>query len=364
MAQLTREEARQIVDEIAQRNGSITDEDRAATPPAVLEALQSVRNQLASKLALWTPLDQPDVRRDVVFRLISSARSLRYTRAEREGKEPYFSLDVSRNRIVIKTNDDGCQESDIEELSEARYGLSYYYTGNLYGAVLSSTARISSEIHVQSGPFSFVLKPQSHGDILGFAIPVNKEPVTLPEGVCSRIVLYPLRSRGFEELVDEFEAIAYNGFVLLDPEDVRQPICKEIVFRTRRDSQTRCLTYKVQLRDGVSEVTKTQEQTGLFSCLQPIVTKRFLLYKPTDPGLFSKTALLFPIDEDSRPVIRFQKVYHIVGSFAFPIGGVGLNVSGSIDATCKLVTNLIVRRLCNLDEVGFSERRRHHQFLL
>ncbi|GES66761.1 hypothetical protein ATEIFO6365_0002063300 [Aspergillus terreus] len=333
MAQLTRQEARRIVRKIAQRNGSITDEDREATPPAVLKALQNVRNQLASQRTLWIPLDTPDVRRDVVFRLISSARSLRYTRAEREGKEPYFSLDVSRNRIVIKTNDDGCQESDIEELSEARHALSNDSTGNLYGAVLSYTARISSEVHVQSGPFSFVLKPQSKGDSLGFAIPVNKEPASLPEGVRSRIVLYPLLSRGFEELVDEFEAIANNGIVLLNPDDVRQPMCKKFVFQT----QTWRLKYKVQLRDGVSEVTQTQDPifAGIFSHFPPSVTKRFLLYKPTKPGPFDKTVLLFPIDEDSRPVIGFQKVYHIVGSFAFPIVGVRLKVSSSIDVTCK-----------------------------
>ena len=357
MAQLTREEARQIVDEIAQRNGSITDEDRAATPPAVLEALQSVRNQLASQRILWMPLDEPDVRRDVVFRLISSARSLRYTRAERQGEEPYFYLDVSRNRIVIKTNDDGCQMSDIKELSEARHALSNNCTGNLYGAVLSYTARISSEVHVQSGPFSFVLKPQSQQDRLGFAIPVNKESASLPGGGCTRITLYPLLSRGFEKLLDEFEAIANNGLVLLDPDDVRQPMCKEFLFRTRRDSQSRCLIYKVQLRDGVSEVTQTHLSFAAITIRLPPVTERFLLYKPTKPGSFDRTALLFPVDEDSRPVIRPQKVYHIVGSFAFPIIGVGLNVSDSIDATYKLVTNLIVRRLRNLDELASSERR-------
>ncbi|KAL5365351.1 hypothetical protein BJX96DRAFT_158998 [Aspergillus floccosus] len=342
MAQLTREQAQEIVDEIAQRNGTITDEDRAATPPAVLKALQNVRNQLASQRLLWTPRDEPDVRRDVVFRLISSARSLRYTWAKKEGKEPYFSLDVTPDRMIIDTNDDGCQISDIKQLSEARHNFSNDQTNNLYGAVLSYTCRISGEVRVQSGLFSFALRPQSPGDILGSATPVNREPASLPEGVRSRIILYPLMPRGFEKLVDEFEAIANNGFVLLDPEDVCLPMCKKFVFSTRRALQTRCLTYKVYLRDGISEVTKTHP--SLFGSFTLSSMDRFLLYKSTKPGSFDKLVLLFPIDEDSRPIIRSQKAYHIVGSFAFPISDVELNFG-----VCATVTKCDPVREADID---------------
>jgi hypothetical protein len=54
MAELTREQAREIVDEISERNGIITDEDRAATPPAVIKALHKVRNQLGRIRHGWT----------------------------------------------------------------------------------------------------------------------------------------------------------------------------------------------------------------------------------------------------------------------------------------------------------------------
>lgn len=39
MAELTCEQARQIIDEISHKNGMITDKDQAATPHAVLKAL-------------------------------------------------------------------------------------------------------------------------------------------------------------------------------------------------------------------------------------------------------------------------------------------------------------------------------------
>ncbi|KAK6811087.1 hypothetical protein RU639_012921 [Aspergillus parasiticus] len=323
MAEFTCQEARQIVDEVAQRNGSITKEDRAATPLAVIKALQSIRNQLGSQRVPWTPCDEPDVRRDLVFQLISSTRSLRYNWAKRQGEEPYFSLDVSCDCMIIETNDDGWQKSDFVRLSENIAFLSNTRTNNLYGAVLVYTARIASKAHVQSGPFSFALGPQSPGDRLGFVTPVNKDLALLPEGVRTRIILYPVLPRGFDKFVDEFQAIATNGFVLLDPEDVRQPICKKFVFITRQEqSQTTRLTYEVQLQDGILEVTKTCP--GLFS-FSAVLTERFLLYKSTVPPSLDQVALLFPIDRNSRPVIRSQKAYHIIGSFAFPISEVDLN---------------------------------------
>lgn len=336
MAEVTREQARQIVHEIGQRNGIITDEDRAATPPAVIKALQSVRNQLGRLRHPWTPCDTPDVRRHVVFQLISSARSLHYNWAKKQGKEPYFSLDVSADRMVIDTNDDGCLKSDILQLSE---GCSAFLpnarTNNLYDTVLLYTSRIAREIHVQSGPFSFVLGPRSPGDRLGFTTPVNKDPASLPEKVRTRIILYPALPGGFNKLVHEFKDIANSGFVLLNPDDTCRPMCKKFVLVARLDSfQTTSLTYEVQVRDGILEVTKTYP--GLFTSSLQSSTERFLLYRPVIPSTsFEQMVLLFPIDQASRPIIRSRKAYHIVGSFAFPIRKVGLSVCGSFDAISK-----------------------------
>jgi hypothetical protein len=336
MAELTCEQARQIVDEIGQRNGIITDEDRAATPPAVIKALQSVRNQLGRLRHPWTPCDTPDVRRHVVFQLISSARSLHYNWAKKQGKEPYFSLDVSADRMVIDTNDDGCLKSDIVQLSE---GCSAFLpnarANNLYDAVLLYAFRIAREAHVQSGPFSFVLGPRSPGDRLGFTTPVNRDPASLPGGVRTRIILYPALPGGLNKLVHEFKDIANDGLVLLDPDDACQPLCKKFIFVARLENfQTTRLTYEVQLQDGILEVTKTYGD--LFTSSLSSFTERFFLYKPITPSSsFEEMALLFPIDQDSRPVIRSRKAYHIVGPFAFPISGVEFSVCGSIAAISK-----------------------------
>ncbi|KAE8379843.1 hypothetical protein BDV26DRAFT_291000 [Aspergillus bertholletiae] len=327
MEELTSKQARQFVDEIARRNGSITDEDRAATPPAVLQALQNVRNRLGNQQFPWTPCDDPDiqrdVRRDVIFRLISSARSLHYNWATRHGQEPYFSLDVSEDHIVIDTNDDGCQKSDIVCLSEAIAFPSNTRASRLYGSVLLYTARIAGEAHVQSGPFSFSLGPLSRSDGLRFATPVNKNPALLPGGVNTRIILYPVLPGGFDKLVDEFQVIADDGFVLLDPEDARRPMCKKFVLIARRqDFKITNLVYKFQLRDNILNVTKRHPLC--FSFASP--TERFLLYQPSIPSSFGRQmALLFPIDLDTTPVLQPRKAYHIIGSFAFPISVVPFN---------------------------------------
>ncbi|GFF43835.1 hypothetical protein IFM51744_05610 [Aspergillus udagawae] len=343
MAELTCEQARQIVDEISQRNGIITDEDRAATPPAVLKALQSVRNQLGRHLGLRTLCDTPEVRRDVVFRLISSACSLHYNWAKKQGKEPYFSLDVSADRMIIDTNDDGCLKRDIMQLSEGCSALFPNQTNKLYNEVLLYTSKIAREAHVQSGPFSFALETRSPGDRLGFATPVNKDPISLPAGVRTRIILYPTLPKGFDNLVREFTNIANNGFLLLDADDARRPMCKKFVFITcLGDFQLTRLIYEFQVRDGILDVTKIN--TDLFkSSLQS--TERFLVYKPTIPPFSSnKMALLFPIDQDSKPVIRSRKAYHIVGSFAFPISGEEFSF-----VVCATVTNFNPVRDVDID---------------
>ncbi|GFG16751.1 hypothetical protein IFM5058_08119 [Aspergillus udagawae] len=364
MAELTCEQARQIVDEISQRNGTITDEDRAATPPAVIKALHRVRNQLGRIRHPWTPCDTPDVRRDVVFQLISGASSLDYNWAKEQGKVPYFSLDVSPDRVIIDTNDDGFLENDIVQLSEGcdSFSLHNTLTSNLYNAVLLYTFRIAYEAHVQSGPFSFALGPRSLGDRLGFTTPVNKDPASLPGGVRTRIILYPALPKGFDKLVHEFKDIANNGFVLLDPDDTRRPTCKKFVFIVRlENSQITRLTYEFQVRDSILEVTKTYPSLFTSSLRS---TERFLLYKPTlRPFSSGKMALLFPMDQDSWPVRRSRKAYHIVGSSAFPIGGEEFSfivcatvtqskpVSDADIDTSTLLQNCIINCFC--DAVSF-----------
>ncbi len=53
MADLTREYARKCVDSIRVNNGGIEASDRKKTPEPVLQALQSVRKQLAASTATY-----------------------------------------------------------------------------------------------------------------------------------------------------------------------------------------------------------------------------------------------------------------------------------------------------------------------
>lgn len=62
-------------------------------------------------------------------------------------------------------------------------------------------------------------------------------------------------------------------------------------------------------------------------------------------------ALLFLVNQDSRPVTEAQIAYYIISLFTFPIRGVGFSVHGSTIATSKQAANLIVHYLCNYKEV-------------
>lgn len=51
----------------------ITDKDQATTPPTILKALQSIQDQLRGLQLPWTQYNTPNIQRDVIFQLISSA---------------------------------------------------------------------------------------------------------------------------------------------------------------------------------------------------------------------------------------------------------------------------------------------------
>ena len=55
MANLSHADARKYVDSIRVNNGGIEDSDRDRTPEAVLEALDSVRKQLAASTEMYLP---------------------------------------------------------------------------------------------------------------------------------------------------------------------------------------------------------------------------------------------------------------------------------------------------------------------
>jgi len=48
MTGLTRQQAREIVDDIREKNGGISPADREKTPPPVLRALENVRRKLGA----------------------------------------------------------------------------------------------------------------------------------------------------------------------------------------------------------------------------------------------------------------------------------------------------------------------------
>ena len=52
MSELTREQARAIIDDIKETNGGITQADRERTPPGVLRALEHVRQKLGTAVRM------------------------------------------------------------------------------------------------------------------------------------------------------------------------------------------------------------------------------------------------------------------------------------------------------------------------
>lgn len=331
MAEITPERACQIVDEIRFENGGITDEERAATPPGVLKALENVRRRLyaiGSQNSFigrrYNVLAKPQF----AVEMINNTTTLSYTWARTRGMEPFLAFTLLPDRIVVDCNGDGYNQSDVVGLCSFTKPL--FKQANLFTrGDLRVAFEIASKVHIQSGPFSFSLRHRQGEDGLGMITPVNEVKDSLPETVQTRLTLHLIQPEQFDELAKGMSEIFNKGFLLFNLKCMNF----SLNIRPRHGNPTQ-ISFKVQVQGDSMELVRMANTV--------VVSDRYLIVKSSFPQiLFSFPAVTvrlgFPVDRDSRPLVRPQSFYQTAGMCGFPICPAGLNVSCLFNVCIKNV---------------------------
>ncbi|KAI9035475.1 uncharacterized protein KD926_003471 [Aspergillus affinis] len=204
MCDLTPERAGQIIDEIRLLNGVISDEERASTPAGVLRALDALRQNCAETISRLDPISG----RLLIYQLISKATCLEYDRAKARREDPFIKFTLSKDGLIIDSNDNGYSEEDIRELCkpypEQRLVLLLHHE-------LFAAFQIGSKVSIQSAPFSLSFQYAVGDNKMDKITPKREDLMVLPPKVSLRISITGFHPGRFDELRDALRDIIRDG---------------------------------------------------------------------------------------------------------------------------------------------------------
>ncbi|KAL8829788.1 MAG: hypothetical protein Q9191_001815 [Dirinaria sp. TL-2023a] len=322
MADLSRQSAREIIEDIMISHGGITAEDRAVTKPSVLRSLASVRESLAkATTTLSNQLYSKDTR--FVYELIQNAEDNTYNICKARGVSPGLIFTVAPDLIIIDSNEDGFTENDVRALCELG-GSTKTASGGFIGEKgigFKSVFKIASRVRIQSGPFCFAFEYGKDDDGLGMVTPINDEHEKLPKKVRTRFTLTLNGHVSFDDLVHEFNGLPDTLLLFLTK-------LKRITIRVPKvaglSNTVYTYTYDETLQIGTVVKSESMGESSKVTSRQYYVERRVIKDLPADKARphtsGAEVVLAFPVNEESRPIIEQQHVFAFV-----PMRRVGFN---------------------------------------
>lgn len=322
MLEISRQEARNIVNDVRQQNGGITEEERRQTIPAVLRSYDNLLTIAGSSArVLATELYSTATR--FVFELIQNAEDNSYDTVLARHEAPFLRFTLSHDRIVIDSNEDGFEERHVRavcSIGQSTKAPTGGYIGEK-GIGFKSVFRVANRVNIQSGPFSFSFEHRRGDSGMGMITPNTHEHEVLPADVRSRITLFLVRPDDFSDRERDFTEIPDTLILFLSK------LKKISVLVQPREGPSSTALYERYENESNSSVKLINAFNNIVEESFYHIEKRTLSNLPEDPSRNGRrnaeVILAFPIDADSRPVIRPQYVFSFL-----PLRQEGLNVRG------------------------------------
>lgn len=268
-----------------------------------------------------------------VFELIQNAEDNKYTLAWAAGDVAYIGFNVSPDTVYVDSNEDGFSKEDVESICSTGQSskTSKGYIGEK-GIGFKSVFKIASQVHIQSGPFSFSFEHKRDDNGLGMVTPEYRDHEELPESVRTRMILSLADPSEFDQRVADILELPDTLLLFLTKLEKisininrpNEPVSK-IVYSWERKEES-----------SVVHLTKATGVEGHFqkSTNHYHIATRLLQGLPEDGTRKhtdeAKVILAFPIDSDSVPVIQQQYVFAYL-----PLRRVGFSVRFSAFASLQ-----------------------------
>lgn len=285
--------------------------------------------------------------------LIQNVEDCDFTRTD----TPSISFEVSPQRIVVESNQDGFTAEDVHQICHTGNSWKSRQRGYVgeKGIGFKSVFQVASRVDIQSNAFSFYFQYNGGGtaeERLGLITPnVGHDPIPPRERPLTRMTLTLDGNTPYVDLVSDFESIPETLLLFL-------PKLKEIRFKILypEEGRTTFNTFRKSAEaDGVTWISKHgdgSDAPDVWRYYVVIVPVEGLPDDPARPNINECEAVLaFPIDQHGCPRLPSQdrlRTEHDVYAF-LPVCTVGFNVSTHHNYRVVLLTAVSV-----LDPSRFS----------
>ncbi|KAL3440459.1 hypothetical protein BJX65DRAFT_314757 [Aspergillus insuetus] len=204
MAKFSRDRAKDIVNEIYNQSGGFLTSD--GREGALAQALGAPVREAAEKACT--------VDKRFLYEMIQNAEDCSYVNAISQGHDPFLAFYLYPNLIVVESNEDGFEESDVRAICSPRSQRKQGKIGEK-GIGFKSVFKVASKVQIQSGPFCFSIQHLEGEPGLGMISPVNEPHDILPPDVRTRFtlsLLYPGKYRRLESEVAKLP-VTINAFL-------------------------------------------------------------------------------------------------------------------------------------------------------
>lgn len=261
---------------------------------------------------------------------------------------PYIKFTVSRNKIVIDSNEDGFSSENVVAIckvgqSTKKKSGAQQYIGEK-GIGFKSVFMVASKVHIQSGAFSFFFEHAPGARGMGLVTPVwEPAEVTLLEPL-TRMTLTLLDKLDYKELLSQFDTLP-DTFLLFLNKLSAITIDKTDFTGTSAESTTYSCSLDESSRQAtLSKVRRKGSEHPQTSLKHYHITRKLLKDLPPDEqrdGNTAEVVLAFPLDIESKPIISPQDVYAYlpIGDFGFSVSESELYVYKRL-TTCSFLFNL------------------------
>ena len=247
-----------------------------------------------------------------VFELIQNAEDNSYKLAN---SEPFLTFALYPDKIVVDSNEDGFEEANVRSICAVARSTKKEQRGYIgeKGIGFKSVFRVASNVHIQSGPFSFSFEHNRGDSGIGMVTPLYEEhDGNVPPNVRTRIKLKFAASAPIESLVKEVVELPDSLLMFLTK------IRNLTIATFDKDGSTSktIYSYDYQERNRRGILTKysaTKELPTRETIHRYHITKRTLGNLPAATARPKTTkvevVLAFPIGPDSTPIIEQQYVF-------------------------------------------------------
>lgn len=251
-----------------------------------------------------------------IYEIIQNADDASYSNALKAGQTPFLTFDIRSHELIVDSNQDDFEVANVQAICATGKSSKKDHSDSIgeKGLGFKSVFGVASQVHIQSGLWSFQFNHRKNEDGLGMITPLWTAPNSLPGNVGTRFKLkYTEKDKNMrEELIAEFAKLPETVIIFLRTvQELR--IFWDDVEEEKKKKRKKIIRKKSEFKgEEVSILTECDGDKGEHQ--YRVVTQNITKLPHDDRRQGDDTrevSLAFPVEESGQPIIseRGQHVF-------------------------------------------------------